>query len=166
MYMKQLVRLGEIARLGALAWGLAAGGVASADGGPWLEDALALPPPSLGAVEEDAGLFADLIPGEPLTDQELSHYYGKGVATINVGGDGVVNFSGDFTSNNNNNFNLTDISGIAQIVPVIGDNNIVNLGIEITINVNTVTIQDSNGSDIAVNQVLDFNGVFSGPFSR
>lgn len=157
-----------LVRLGVLAGGLIAWGSASAAEG-WRGDLLSpsyVPAESDEGYAADAALFTELIPGEPLAESELIQYYGKGTPTVHVGGDGVVNFSGDFTSNSANNFNVSGVSGIAQLVPVIGDNNNVNLSVEITINVNTVTVQNSNGSEIAVNQVLDFNGVFSGPFSQ
>ena len=163
-----------LVRFGIVAAGLLALGPASAetfaDGeGWWAGTAM---PSAYGpqqSHEADFALFQGLIPGEPLAEEELALYFGKNIPiSINVGGDGVITFQGDFNDNteNNNNLTVTGNTGIAQVVPVIGNNNDVDINVSIVVNINTVTIQDSNGSDIAVTQVLDFNGVFSGPFSR
>jgi hypothetical protein len=135
----------------------------------WFEAAMAAGPAPPRPMDVDAAVFEGLIPGEPLAEEELVEYYGKNIpVSINVGGDGVITFQGDISSSstNHNNSSITGNEGIAQVVPVIGNHNDVDIGVSITVNINTVTVQDTTGSDVHVNQVLDFNGVLSGPFSR
>jgi hypothetical protein len=119
----------------------------------------------------DAGFFVSLIPGEPLTEAELDQYYGRGIQVTFDLGDGNVFTLDDFQVNNTNdstNFleqsNSSEISwnsGILQNTPIIGNNNQVTINVGITVNMNTVTVVDSSGSSINVNQSLALSGALS-----
>ncbi len=123
---------------------------------------------------EDSQLFAGLIPGERLSGEELGSYYGSGVAvSINLadgtafeledlqfGNNGsTINSADTVTLSNTSEF--TDNTGIFQNIPVSGDHNQVIVNVSITVNLNTVTIDDSAGASIIVTQTLDFNGAIS-----
>ena len=122
----------------------------------------------------DSQLFAGLIPGEPLSGEELDTYYGTGVAvsinladgtaleleSLQFGNNGSTINSADTVSLSNTS-TFSDNQGIFQNIPVSGDNNQVVVNVNITVNLNTVTIDDSAGASIMVNQTLDFNGAIS-----
>lgn len=117
----------------------------------------------------DEELFASLIPGDFLEDKALEEYHGKAAPlSFTIGEDGVITFQGDIdnTVNADNTTSIAATEGIVQTVPVVGDNNQVELSVVINVNINTVTVQDAVGSEVNVNQVLDFNGVLSGPFAQ
>ena len=123
---------------------------------------------------EDSQLFAGLIPGERLSGEELGSYYGSGVSVnFNIGEDtefdlqdlqfgnngSTINSADTVTLSNTSEF--TNNTGIFQNIPVSGDHNQVVVNVNITVNLNTVTIDDSAGASIMVNQTLDFNGAIS-----
>ncbi len=128
---------------------------------------LLLAPP---AWAEDDELFAGLIPGAPVSDEELGGLYGKaGVEVLVTLADGSLLNLSDLAINNapvdnsssNTNTNVTGTSGIAQITPVTGDNNTVHNFVFIEIRMNTVEVNGLSGSSLTVNQQLDFGGVIS-----
>ena len=119
-------------------------------------------------------LFADVIPGEPLTDEELGGYYGRGVSVNFNLGDGTEFVLEDYQFNNSagtistadtstltNDSTFSENRGIFQNTPVIGDGNQVTINVDITVNLNTVTVADSAGASILVNQTLDFSGAIT-----
>ncbi len=122
----------------------------------------------------DSQLFAGLIPGERLSGEELGTYYGTGVAvsinladgtaleleSLQFGNNGSTINSADTVSLSNTS-TFSDNQGIFQNIPVSGDNNQVVVNVNITVNLNTVTVADSAGASIIVNQTLDFNGAIS-----
>lgn len=123
---------------------------------------------------DDALLLAGLIPGEFLTEQELDQYYGRGVSVnFNLGDQGSFNLDGFQFGNNGSTINsadsstltndslFSDNSGIFQNIPVIGDGNQVVINVAITVNMNTVSVEDSSGASILINQTLDFGGSIS-----
>ena len=122
----------------------------------------------------DSQLFAGLIPGERLSGEELDSYYGSGVSVnfniadgtdfdlddLQFGNNGsTINSADTITLSNTSEF--SDNQGIFQNIPVSGDHNQVVVNVNITVNLNTVTIDDSAGASIMVNQTLDFNGAIS-----
>ena len=122
----------------------------------------------------DSQLFAGLIPGEVLSGEELGTYYGSGVSVNFNIADGTEFDLDDLQFGNNgstinsaDNISLSNTSefsenqGIFQNIPVSGDHNQVVVNVNITVNLNTVTIDDSAGASIIVNQTLDFNGAIS-----
>ncbi len=119
-------------------------------------------------------LFDGLIPGELLSGEEMGTYYGTGVSVnFNIGEEttfdlqdlqfgnngSTINSADTITLSNTSEF--TDNQGIFQNIPVSGDHNQVVVNVNITVNLNTVTINDSAGASIMVNQTLDFNGAIS-----
>ncbi len=119
-------------------------------------------------------LFAGLMPGELLSGEELDSYYGSGVSVninladgtafeledLQFGNNGsTINSADTITLSNTSEF--TDNTGIFQNIPVSGDHNQVIVNVSITVNLNTVTIDDSAGATIMVTQTLDFNGAIS-----
>ena len=123
---------------------------------------------------DETMLFAGLIPGDPLTEEELEFYHGRGVSvnfnladgtTFNLedlqfGNNGSTINSADSSTLTNESL-LSDNAGIFQNIPVIGDGNQVVVNVAITVNMNTVEITDSAGASILVNQTLDFSGGIS-----
>jgi hypothetical protein len=129
---------------------------------------------SVFAAATDVRLFEGLIPGDPLAQEELEEYYGRGV-TVNFNlGDGTAFTLEDYQFNNSagtistadttditNDSVFSDNSGIFQNTPVIGDGNQVNINVSINVNLNTVTVAESSGASVLVNQTLDFGGTIS-----
>ena len=123
---------------------------------------------------DDTMLFAGLIPGEALIDEELEFYHGRGVSVnfnladgtsfnledLQFGNNGSTINSADSSTLTNESL-LSDNAGIFQNIPVIGDGNQVVVNVAITVNMNTVEIIDSAGASILVNQTLDFSGGIS-----
>ncbi|TDJ08677.1 MAG: hypothetical protein E2O71_03940 [Deltaproteobacteria bacterium] len=114
------------------------------------------------------------MPGELLSGEELDSYYGSGVSVninladgtafeledLQFGNNGsTINSADTITLSNTSEF--TDNTGIFQNIPVSGDHNQVIVNVSITVNLNTVTIDDSAGATIMVTQTLDFNGAIS-----
>jgi hypothetical protein len=129
---------------------------------------------SVFAAADNAALFEGLIPGEPLGNEELGQYYGRGVSVNFNLGDGTEFTLEDYQFNNSagtistadtstltNDSMFSDNAGIFQNTPVIGDGNQVNINVNITVNMNTVDVFDSAGASVLVNQTLDFGGTIS-----
>ena len=123
---------------------------------------------------QEAALFEGLILGEPVDPEELDWFYGRGISVnfnladgtefnledLQFGNNGSTINSADSSTLTNDSV-LTGNSGIFQNIPVIGDGNQVVVNVVITVNMNTVTIADSSGASILVNQTLDFGGSIS-----
>ena len=122
----------------------------------------------------EAYLFEGLIPGELLSNEELDEYYGGEVSVnfnlgeetdfdledLQFGNNGsTINSADQVTLSNTSTFEGND--GIFQNIPVSGDHNQVIVNVNITVNLNTVTVADSAGASIQVNQTLDFAGAIS-----
>ena len=120
----------------------------------------------------DADFFAGLIPGELLSEDELGQYYGRGMpasiaVSVDLGNGSVLNFEDIGVNANDNSTNFVDQtnaseilgnSGILQNTPIIGNNNNVTINVGITVNMNTVSVLDSSGSSINVNQSMSLSG--------
>ena len=113
------------------------------------------------------GAFDGLIPGEPVEEELLYSIYGRGAVTVQFNlPEGSFEIDGDLQLNNNGtstdvistSSELIDNSGIVQSVPVTGDGNVVDVSVSIIINMNTVTVMDSEGANISVIQTLDASG--------
>ena len=113
------------------------------------------------------GAFDGLIPGEPVEEELLYSFYGRGAVTVQFNlPEGSFEIDGDLQLNNNGtstdvistSSELIDNSGIVQSVPVTGDGNVVDVSVSIIINMNTVTVLDSEGANISVIQTLDASG--------
>ncbi len=120
---------------------------------------------------QEAALFEGLIVGEPLDPEELDWFYGRGISVnFNLADGTTFNLEDLQFGNNGSTINSADSStltndsvfsgnsGIFQNIPVIGDGNQVVVNVVITVNMNTVSIEDSSGASILVNQTLDFGG--------
>jgi hypothetical protein len=129
---------------------------------------------SVFAPGDDERLFAGLIPGEPLMEEELELFHGRGVSVNFNLADGTNFELEDYQFNNSagtistadntdiaNSSEFSDNSGIFQNIPVIGDGNQVTINVAITVNMNTVSVLDSAGASVLVNQTLDFSGAIS-----
>ncbi len=115
----------------------------------------------------DEEYFEGLIPGEPLAEWELDVYYGRGVPiSFEIGSGAILNLenfpvSSEEVLNLVNSADLSLTSGITENVSFIGDNNEVTITVGITVNINTVSIADSSGASITVNQSLSMSGGIS-----
>jgi hypothetical protein len=95
-----------------------------------------------GALAES---FDGLVPGEMLADEELDHYYGKGVTTT-LGGVDTTNESlspdlgGVDNQNEFLNGSISDDQGISNMVQIDGDYADVNVFVTIDVNVNGVEV--------------------------
>lgn len=107
----------------------------------------------------DLELFDGLIPGEPLNQEEMGEVFGRGSWNFQLVDGSLVSLDGASVSQNQNQTStVSQTSGITTSVPVIGDNNTVSLEVNVIVNLNTVTVLDSAGSSVNVNQSLDFGG--------
>jgi hypothetical protein len=107
----------------------------------------------------DEELFHGLIPGVPLAEEELQEFYGTG-ADLTLTGE-LVNVFGeiDLSQDVAQWFTMTNNGGITTGIPVVGDNNDVDVTVILNVNIGTVSIIDPVGSSINASAVVDFGGV-------
>ncbi len=109
----------------------------------------------------DEALFAGVIPGEVLSTEELDIFWGRGVPVhFNLGEETTFTLDLDTVTLSNESV-FSDNRGLFQTVSISGDQNNVSVEIYITVNLNTVTIADSERANILVNQRLGFDGAIS-----
>jgi hypothetical protein len=116
---------------------------------------------SLGAtvVRADDVDFAGLMPGQVVPEEELARYFGGAVVNFDVNNGSVATNSGAIDTSQLNSLGQGTFSGgINTIHQFQGDNNTVNVTIDLTVNLNTVTVTNSGGAAVSVNQSLDFGG--------
>ena len=110
-------------------------------------------------------LFTGLIPGQVMTDDELGEHFGKGLE-ITVDGSSIFGPNGSTISADElstiSDQAFSDSSGILQITQFHGDNNVVVMEVDLTINIGTVTLMDSNGNTITNMPTLDLSGQITG----
>ncbi len=96
----------------------------------------------------DLELFQGLIPGEPLDQEELGQIFGKGVNLNFQLADGSLVSLDDatFSPIQNQTSSVFNTGGITSTVPVIGDNNTVNIIVDIDVRMNTVEVFNSPGA--------------------
>lgn len=100
------------------------------------------------ASANDIELFEGLIPGEPLDQEELGQIFGKGVNLNFQLADGSLVSLDDatFSPIQNQTSSIFNTAGITSTVPVVGDNNTVNIIVDIDVRMNTVEIFNSPGA--------------------
>lgn len=111
----------------------------------------------------DAELFAGLIVGEPIPDEELSEIHGRGgfSGTVVIDGGSFAELdNSDITSNQLANINNN--SGITTPIQFVGDNNTVQVDIVLNIQLGTVQITNPVGSTITATPVVSIGAFESG----
>ncbi len=100
------------------------------------------------ASANDLELFEGLIPGEPLEQEELGQIFGKGVnLSFQLADGSLVSLdNATFSPIQNQTSSIFNTSGITSTVPVIGDNNTVNIIVDIDLRLNTIEILNSPGA--------------------
>ena len=106
--------------------------------------------------------FKGLIPGEPLAEAEYAEIHGKGPTFSFTLQDGsLVSNQGslaNFDQTSNQVANTSSNSGIIIPTQFVGDNNVVNVTVALEVNIGTVTVTDTQGSQVSVNQAVDLTG--------
>jgi hypothetical protein len=123
--------------------------------------ALALP----AWAEGDA--FAGLVPGDALSEAELSTYFGGAVLNFTVNGGELNSNTGAIDVSQLNTIGsgaFGNASGIVAVTQFQGDNNNVSVNINLEVNINTVTISGATGSTISVSNDLNLGGGVIGAF--
>lgn len=123
--------------------------------------ALALP-----ARAEDE-TFAGLVPGEVLSEAELSTQFGGAVLNFTVNGGELNSNTGTIDVSQLNTIGagaFGNSSGIVAVTQFQGDNNNVSVNINLEVNINTVTISGATGSTISVSNDLNLGGGVVGAF--
>lgn len=123
--------------------------------------ALALP----ARAEDEA--FAGLVPGEALSETELSTHFGGAVLNFTVNGGEINSNTGAIDVSQLNTIGsgaFGNASGIVAVTQFQGDNNNVSVNINLEVNINTVTISGATGSTISVSNDLNLGGGVIGAF--
>lgn len=116
--------------------------------------------------DDELALYEGLVRGEAMNETEMDSYYGKGQEQFVLqcsSGNCVFAPEGNTSSQNiNMNGTVTGNEGITSNQQFTGDNNNVSTTVMITVNIGTVTVIDSAGAMITVNQNTDVEGVVQG----
>jgi hypothetical protein len=113
----------------------------------------------------DDEIFAGLMPGKVVPEEELGLYFGAAVVQFTASDGSVVTNSGTIdTSQLNSLGNYSATGGISTPIQFQGDHNSVNVTIHLEVNMNTVNVTESGGASVTVNQTLDFGGGVVGGF--
>lgn len=115
------------------------------------------------AFGEQPDLFHGLIPGVPVEEADLAEYYGKGGASFTftlqdgslISADGSL---GTFEQTSNQVGTTTANSGITTPIQFVGDNNVVNVIINLAVDIGTVSVTGNTGTAVTVNQAVDLTG--------
>ncbi len=114
------------------------------------------------AFGEEPDLFQGLIPGVPVEEAELAEYYGKGASFTFTLQDGSLISNdgslGNFEQTSNQVGTTTANSGITTPIQFVGDNNVVNVIINLAVDIGTVSVTGNTGTAVTVNQAVDLTG--------
>lgn len=119
------------------------------------------------ALAGDLELFEGLIPGTPLSDEEMAGIYGKGIeinvvvdpgALANLTDLQINDASVDNSTQTNNNV-ITGNAGIPQISTIAGDGNSVLNYVSITVLINSVVVDGVSGSSLSITNSGSADGV-------
>lgn len=111
--------------------------------------------------------FAGLVPGEALSETELSTHFGGAVLNFTVNGGEINSNTGAIDVSQLNTIGsgaFGNASGIVAVTQFQGDNNNVSVNINLEVNINTVTISGATGSTISVSNDLNLGGGVVGAF--
>lgn len=111
--------------------------------------------------------FAGLVPGEELSEVELSTHFGGAVLNFTVNGGEMNSNTGAIDVSQLNTIGsgaFGNSSGIVAVTQFQGDNNNVSVNINLEVNINTVTISGATGSTISVSNDLNLGGGVVGAF--
>ena len=111
--------------------------------------------------------FAGLMPGVELSDQELGSYFGGAILSFTVANGGMANNTGSIDTSQLNTIGagaFGNASGILTVNQFQGDYNNVSVSINLSVNINTVTISGATTAPVTVTNSLDFGGGVVGAF--
>lgn len=115
--------------------------------------------------DADPDLFAGLMPGEAISDEELGLHFGAATINFTLEGGSVLSNGGSIDPSLINSLGSGVFSGgINNVMQFQGDQNMVNTTINIEVNINSVKVIDSLGANVEVIQTLDFGGGVVGGF--
>ena len=118
------------------------------------------------APQQDSAVFAELIPGDEIPEEDLGRYFGAGVLEFTISGGSLIDVNGtSFDVSQLNSIGagaFAAASGITTITQFQGDNNNVNLTVMFDIRIGTIEIMDTIESTINVSNSVDFGGIVGG----
>lgn len=124
--------------------------------------AIALGASGAARADDELPFFEGLIIGQAMDESELDAYYGKGNPqfTLECSGGNCVYAPEGNTANQSSNMSgvVTGNQGNTVSQQSVGDYNTLSTTIQIYVNIGTVTVLDSAGASVTVNQTTDLTG--------
>jgi hypothetical protein len=106
----------------------------------------------------DEELFAGLVPGVPLADEELAGVYGRGAISLDFSNGGLNNAPLDLSQAVDQISSISNNRGITTPIQFVGDHNQVSVNINIAVNIGTVSVLNPVGSTVNATAAVDFTG--------